>query len=416
MAFGDLKRLMVFMPPRHGKSEFVSHYFPAWFLSSFPDKRIILTSYEATFAATWGRKVRNTLAEAKRQGHTEVELAPDSKAAASWNIRGRAGGMHTGGVGGALTGYGGDLLLIDDPVKNAAQAYSHTYRENAKEWYRSTFRTRAEPGAAIVVVVTRWHEDDLAGWLLRESGEEWEVISLPALAEENDPLGRPVGAALWPQRYDEAALALSRTNVGSYWWAALYQQRPAPREGGMFKRHWFQIMETLVPSQVQKWVRYWDKAATEGGGDWTVGVKMAKLVDGAYVITDVQRDQLSSSGVRQQVKQTSDLDGHEVPVAMEQEPGSAGKDVAEEFKRLLTGVAFHCEPVTGSKALRAEGLAAQAEAGNVLLLKGDWNADFLEEVAAFNPAADGVDDQVDAASGAFGRLTQGSGKPFFGAV
>jgi len=386
----------------------ISRYFPAWYLSSFPDKRVILTSYEATFAASWGRHVRNTLAEAKRAGYTSVELAADSKAAASWNIEDHEGGMHTAGVGGAITGYGGDLLLIDDPVKGHAEAYSHTYRERAKEWYGSTFYSRAEPGAAIVIVATRWHQDDLPGWVLSNSGEQWEVISLPALAEENDLLGREPGQALWPSRYDEVALAAIKREQGSYWWAALYQQRPAPREGGMFKRHWFPLVDQ-VPDDVFQWVRYWDKAATEGGGDWTVGVKMCRTKSGKYVVADLERKQYGPAGVRSLVKRTAEDDGLALPIAMEQEPGSAGKDVAVEFRDLLRGYAFHCAPVSGSKGLRAQGLAAQAEAGNVLLVRGAWNADFIEELAAFNPDADGVDDQVDAASGAFNRLTRQPG-------
>src|SRR5690348_3861723 len=204
VAAGHIRRLMVFMPPRHGKSELVSHYFPAWYLGTRPNRRVILTSYEADFAATWGRKVRDVLAEF---GPTlyGVRVRDDSSAANRWDLAEHTGGMVTAGVGGPITGRGADVLIIDDPVKNADDALSATMRERVWEWWRSTAYTRLEPSGAAVLVMTRWHEDDLAGRLLGEmeqGGEHWEVLRLPAIAEEeDDALGRHPGEALWPQRF-----------------------------------------------------------------------------------------------------------------------------------------------------------------------------------------------------------------------
>ena len=177
---------MVTLPPRHGKSQLISQYFPAWYLGTFPDRRTILTSYEAGFAAGWGRRARDVLEEFGPEVF-EVSVREDSSAADRWDINGHVGGMITAGVGGAITGRGADLLIIDDPVKNSEDAASKTMRDKAWEWYQSTAYTRLEPGGAIILVMTRWNEDDLAGRILKESqtgGEKWEVMNLPAIAEE----------------------------------------------------------------------------------------------------------------------------------------------------------------------------------------------------------------------------------------
>ena len=402
VAAGRCRRLMVFMPPRHGKSVFISQYFPAWFLGSFPDKHVLLCSYEATFAANWGRKAREAFLEASDAGLFRLKLKPEKQAASEWEIARHGGGMITAGVGGAITGRGGDVLILDDPVKNAEEAQSLTYRERSWDWYLSTFLTRAEPGASIVIIQTRWHHDDISGRILagaQGNGERWEVISFPALAEEADPLGRALGEALWPARYPAPKLEAIKHQIGSYWWAALYQQRPSPREGGMFKRHWFEVVDAL-PANPQAWVRFWDKAATQGGGDWTVGVKMCRA-SGTYYVADVVRVQESSGAVKALIVNTAKRDGR-ILVAMEQEPGSSGKDVIAEYTKALAGYAFRGVPSTGSKEVRADPLASQAEGGNLKLLRGPWNQAFIEELCAF-PTGEN-DDQVDAASGAFGCL------------
>jgi predicted phage terminase large subunit-like protein len=238
---GKIKRALVTMPPRHGKSEFLSDRFPAWYLLTHPDKRVILASYAAEFAATWGRKARGLLQEFGMR-FFDVGLQHDSKAADAWNIQGHQGGMQTCGVGGPLTGKGADILIIDDPVKNAEEANSELIREKTWEWYKSTAYTRLEPGGSIILIQTRWHEDDLAGRILahaKETGEEWRIINLPAFAEPGDALGRQPDQPLWPERYDRPALEATRKTIGSYWFSALYQQRPVPPEGGMFKKAWF---------------------------------------------------------------------------------------------------------------------------------------------------------------------------------
>lgn len=230
------------MPPRHGKSEFASKYFPAWFLGRFPDKKIILASYEADFAAQWGRKVRDLL-EQYGSRFFGISVRRDSKAADRWELAASDGGMQTAGVGGAITGKGADLLIIDDPVKNAEQANSEVYREKTWEWYTSTAYTRLEPGGAVILIQTRWHEDDLAGRILeqaRKTGEPWATVNLPALAGEEDELGRAYGEPLWPERYNLSDLNRIRGALGTYQFTALYGQSPMAPTGNVFKRSWFQ--------------------------------------------------------------------------------------------------------------------------------------------------------------------------------
>lgn len=214
----------------------------------------MLASYAADFAAQWGRKARDLMTEVADWYGLKVRddvAARDAWELARWNsgiraYRGTGGGMVTAGIGGPLTGRGGDIIIIDDPVKNAEEAFSAVYREKTWEWFNSTLYSRLEPNAAIVLILTRWHYDDLAGRLLAQSaegGEYWEHINLPALAIENDPLGRQPGEALWPERYDVDRLREIETSVGPYWFSALYQQNPVPLGAGIFAREDFRYYE-----------------------------------------------------------------------------------------------------------------------------------------------------------------------------
>jgi len=244
IAEGRITRLIVTMPPRHGKSEMCSKYFPAWYLNKYPEKRVILCSYGDDFASEWGRKVRDLV-----RTHTDklqIKINEASKAADRWDLEGHRGGMKTAGVGGQITGRGAHLLIIDDPVKDAAEANSATIRDQKWDWWRTTARTRLEPGGAVIIIQTRWHEDDLTGRILRDEDEAdpWTIINLPAFAEEDDPLGRTPGTALCPERYDENALAAIKASVGNQAFSALYQQRPQPEGGGAFKRDDFRYYST----------------------------------------------------------------------------------------------------------------------------------------------------------------------------
>lgn len=243
-----MEGLLVSMPPRHGKSMLCSQYFPAWYLFHHPDHRLMFMSHNANFSKTWGTKARDAFsAVAPWRG---LRLRTDTYASDHWAIADHEGGMDTTGVGGSITGRGANCFIADDMIKNSKEANSKTFQRNAWELWISSVETRSEPGCVFLVVGTRWHEDDVIGRLERQilSGDRpnWRIMRFPAIAEEDDPLGRPVGAALWPERFSiEWLLDRKRrqdhdeARLGAYWWDAVYQQRPTPREGGIMKRQWF---------------------------------------------------------------------------------------------------------------------------------------------------------------------------------
>jgi predicted phage terminase large subunit-like protein len=229
------KVIVIDAPPRHGKSEFVSRWLPAWYLLSHPDRRVILASYGADFARSWGRKVREIVKEWHRFTDPRARVSPHTSAATDWETV-AGGGMITAGVGGPLTGRGAHLLLLDDYLKNDVEALSATTRDRHWDWWQTTASTRLEPGGVAIVMATRWHQDDLSGRILRqaEEGESAPVthLHLPAIAEENDVLGREPGEALWPERWPIESLEDRRRKTDPFWWSALYQGRPT-RSGRM---------------------------------------------------------------------------------------------------------------------------------------------------------------------------------------
>jgi hypothetical protein len=219
--------------------------FPAWHLGRNPDHRIILASYGASLARKNSRYARNVVQLNRyRAVFPGVELADDSHAVDAWDIKGREGGLDALGVGGGVAGKGGNIIIIDDPVKSRVEAESKVYRDRTWDWFNDDLYTRREPGAATIAVMTRWHQDDLVGRLLKKQPGRWEMLNLPALAEGDDPLGREEGAALWPWRYPIEELDEIRYRLGMYAFASLYQQRPVPREGGLFK--WKDIEDNRV--------------------------------------------------------------------------------------------------------------------------------------------------------------------------
>lgn len=399
---------------RHGKSEYASHWLPAWFLGRNPNKRVILATHEATFARTWGRRVRDTLTE---YGPTQFGITPaqGNRAANEWGIDQHTGGMLTVGVGGAPIGRGGDLIIVDDPFANWRDGTSPLRQHQVQEWWTGTMESRREPGAAVILICARWHENDLSGFLLDEAPDEWTEVRLPALCDDpaTDPLGRSEGEPLWPARYDLDDLAKARNRVslilGSLVWDAQYQQAPSTPDGGMFSADWPTLDRSVVDAgSIGQWVRRWDLAATAQGGDWTVGVLATTLGDGRTVIVDVTAGQWAPDDVRAQLAACAQLDPPDTRIVIPQDPGQAGKDQAQQLTRMLAPHRVEAVPETGSKETRAAGLAAQQRAGNVLLVPGDWNRSFITELAAFPRARH--DDQVDAAAGAFNALHTSGGE------
>jgi predicted phage terminase large subunit-like protein len=255
---GDIKRLIISMPPRHTKSEFVSRRLPAYIFGLNPDAKIISCSYSADLASAMNRDVQRIIDSPEYK-----ELFPDTRLSSAnvrttahesylrnsdiFEIVGHKGIYKCAGVGGSITGYGFDYGIIDDPTKNREEAESETYRKKVKEWYMSTFRTRKQKGAAILITMTRWHEDDLVGWLLdlaekNSKADQWEVLSLPALSEETlSPydLRTGPGQALWPDEFPEVDLLSTKESLTTYEWLSLYQQRPSAAAGNLVKKEHF---------------------------------------------------------------------------------------------------------------------------------------------------------------------------------
>lgn len=258
VASGELKRLIINMPPRHTKSEFASYVLPSWFLGRFPEKKVIQTAHTAELAVGFGRKVRNLVgSEDYQKVFPGVTLRQDSKAAGRWNTS--AGGEYFAiGVGGAVTGKGADLLIIDDPhSEQEGQSGDSSVFDRVYEWYTSGPRQRLQPGGAIVIVMTRWHKRDLTGQILKSSvqrsgSDEWEVIELPAIL--------PSGSALWPEFWKLDELNKLKAELPTAKWQAQYQQDPTSEEGAIVKREWWKIWEHDDPPECEFIIQSWDTA------------------------------------------------------------------------------------------------------------------------------------------------------------
>jgi len=409
VAAGRIRRLIITLPPQNGKSKLASHWFPIWFLETFPDKRIVLVSYGAEYAESWGRTVRNGIDEHSQ--NLSVRLASDNGSAGEWETT-VGGGMLSVGIGGSVTGRRANLLIFDDPIKNAEEAGSETHRKKVWEFFQSAAYTRLTPDGCIIVIMTRWHEDDLVGKLDREErggGEKWERINLPAIAEENDAMGRSIGEPLWPSRWSLEALARIKRAIGSYFWAALYQQRPAPPEGNYFKRAWFEIIEPDRVPAIRAWQRSWDLAATAEGEngnddpDWLAGAKVGISESGIYYVAGMVRERLTPQGVESIIKQTAQIDGRQVAIRIEQEGAASGKIVKYYYTGMLDG--FNARFVSvpkSSKFIRSGPFNAACERGDVKIVNGPWVEAFLDELAAFPNGSH--DDQVDAVVGGYEGL------------
>ena len=398
---GSSKRLMIFLPPRHYKSEMVTVRYSAWRLECDPSMRVIIGAYNQLLADKFSRKARRIVG-------SRIPLAKDRQAVQDWETQ-EGGGLRAVGVGSGITGQGGDLVIIDDPVKSREEAQSEVHREKVWDWYTDDIYTRLEQDSAVILIMTRWHEDDLAGRILAsEQAPDWTVISLPAEAEEGDPLGREIGDALCPEKFDKAALADRRAVLGNSYYA-LYQQRPQPKEGEMFKAHWFRTVRAYPVGT--EWVRYWDNAGTQGGGAYSCGVLMGRTPERRYIVADVVRGQWSPHERESMKKLTAAQDRATygtVRIWNEQEPGSAGKESAQATIKNLEGYIVHAETATGDKVTRAEPFAAQCEAGNVDLLEGPWNGAYIREMTSFPNGK--YKDQVDGSSGGFNKLSLAKSK------
>lgn len=408
LAYKEIRRLMVFMPPRHGKSELVSRKFPAYLLGRNPDTSIISCSYSADLASRMNRDVQR-LIDSERY----LELFPGTQLSNQhtrrfyetrytrnnnmFEVVDKKGTYRSSGVGGGITGMGGEYIIIDDPVKNREDADSATMREKVYDWYTSTLYTRLEKDGCILLTLTRWHEDDLAGKLLKaaqEGADQWTILELPAVCEyPPKPYDvRQEGEALWKWKYDEEALEKMKVTVGSRDWAALYQQHPTPGEGGTFKREWWNYYKVL-PDGLYDFVQSWDCTFKDAqSSDYVVGQVWARKGSSRYLLDQV-RGRMSFTETLRAIRSLS----AKWPQAIRKlvEDKANGTAVIDVLRKEIPGL-IPVEP-EGGKIVRANAVTAVAEAGNIYLPNpsiAPWVHDFVEEHAVFPNGAN--DDQVDA--------------------
>ena len=413
---GQIKRLIINIPPRHMKSLTTSVAWPAWTWAQDPDPalpllgpavRFLSLSYAFNLSVRDSRKSRILLQSQKyrRYWGDRVQLAGDQNAKARFENT-EKGYRLASSVEGMATGEGGDIDIIDDPL-SAKDKESPVSRAGVIEWWTQVMPTRLNDPVhgAFVIIMQRLHHQDLTGHVLaQETG--WTHLCLPARYEPDHPHVFPAdprkksGALLWAERFPEKEVAALEMTMGAYGSAGQLQQRPAPRQGGMFERTWFEIVPA-APAKARA-VRGWDLAGTtKKTSPWTVGLKMSHW-KGDYYIEHVERFRGTPGEVEKRFKNRAKQDGKSVIVDFPQDPGQAGKSQRRALTKLLPGYNVRSSPETGSKPTRAEPLSAQAEAGNVHLVKGAWNNDLLDEFELF-PNSDYLD-QVDAASRAFARL------------
>lgn len=409
---GEITRLLINVPPGTMKSLLTSVFWPAWTWGPRDEQshRVMATSHSERLAVRDNLRCRRLIQSDWYQARWPVRLTTDQNAKTKFeNDR---TGFREAMPFTSLTGSRGDSLVIDDPL-SVDDAASEAKREAVNQTFLESVPTRLNnpKSSAIVVIMQRLHERDVSGVILaRDLG--YEHLMLPMEFEPDrrcvtsigfsDPR-KTDGELLFPERFPREVVDRDKRVMGSYASAGQMQQRPAPRDGGMFKRHWFEVVEAAPAASLL--VRRWDFAATEGGKgdpDYTVGLKMSKSA-GIYYVEHVVRERCNPAGVERLVKATGEQDGKGVKIRIPQDPGSAGKAYAAHIIRMMAGYMIRAELETGSKEVRAAPVSAQAEAGNVKLVRGPWVEDFLDEVCVFPNGAH--DDQVDALSGAFAELT-----------
>ncbi len=404
VASGDLSRVLVFAPPRHGKSELLKR-FVAWYLGRYPDKTVIVASYNDDLAADFGRAVRRLLNSHGKELFG-VELASDSAAVGRFGIEGHAGGLYAVGIGGSLTGRGADLLIVDDVIKSDVEALSETTQRRHLNWWKSTALTRLEPDAAIVGIGTRWSVDDLLGRLA--DSDSFEVVRLPAVAEDGDVLGRKPGEALWPERYPTEVLAKIRAEQGGFWWAAQYQGTPEPVSGNLFARDYFReysevdasyvLDGKLIPAEDCLRFAVADTALSDKRtADYTVVGMFATTPDRDLLLLERWRGRYSGP---EQVKLLQRVYEEWSPAYIGIEGGTAGLHTIQELQTDLPIKELRAD---GSKVARATTAATLLEQGRIWFPKKSWRDEWDAELVMFPHGRN--DDQTDVLSYAALQLT-----------
>jgi predicted phage terminase large subunit-like protein len=416
IAMGEA-RIIVEVPPRHGKSELISVHTPIWFLEHFPWASILLTTYAADLATGFGRRVRDAFLQ-DSGGFLKTRIRDDVQRT-DYFLTTEGGGMGSVGVGGPITGRGAHLLLVDDYIKNWAEASSDLVLQAIWDWFITTAYTRLEPGGSCVILATRWVLNDLIG-RLKESDQTgfWKCIRLPAIAGADDPLNRQIGEALWPARYPLDKLLQIRSILGEFMFSAMFQQDPKPV--GETKVDIAQLREVeIIPNiQLYRWVRSWDFAATgdekkkrRNKSDWSVGTLIGTngrpgATTATTAIADMIRGRWKPDQVENILRATAEADGTAVPIILEQEPGSSGKAYAQHLAtNVLRGFTVRIVPPAGeNKWIRGQPYLAAVSHGRVVMLKATWNTIHKGELEVFPNGK--WDDTVDSTALGFNDLHQ----------
>lgn len=391
IARGECDRLGIFLPPGSAKSTYASVLFPPWYLAQRPDACLIGASHTQELAEKWGRRVRNLLQA--NSAILNIGVADDNSAAGRWETT--TGGEYlASGIRGGISGRRADLAIIDDPIRSREDADSQDIRDKQWDWWRFDLGPRLKPNAAVILIQTRWHEDDLAGRILKEESSRWRIIKLPMEAtSRDDPLGRAVGEPLWPEWFNDQMRADAKRD--SRVWSALYQQEPVPDTGNYFKREWFIPVDVVPPKESLRLYGGSDYAVTGGGGDYTVHGVLGIDSDGNPWLVDVWRKQASSE---EWVEALCDLVIKWKPMAWSEENGQiksgVGPFLTREMNDRKAYVAREQFPTRGDKAVRAQSFRGLiATRGLRIPATAPWRGEFESELLRF-PA--GVhDDQVD---------------------
>lgn len=406
---GQLRRAFFQLPIRHGKTEHNSEGYPAYRIEKNATTRVLMCSYNQNQAQKMSRAIRRVC---KARG---VAISTDRDTAGEWETT-AGGGVRAVGAGSGVASVNADLIVVDDPIGSRDEAESPAGRDRVWDWFTNDLLARCEPHTAVLFTMSRWHTDDPAGRLRDQQGDRWEVLDLPGRAEPNDPLGRAENEPLWPELRDANWLDEKRAELGEYGFASLIQGRPRPREGGMFKWSWWQLMDE-IPAQGQM-IRYWDLAGTQPRGgshdpDYSAGVLACRMLDKRTAIIDVARERLGIAARDAWLETICLQDLHRfrgrIRWWIETEAGIAGTERTQALVRRLQalGMPVSTEHPTGNKVHRAEPLASKVEAGNVVLCPDTpahrWREPLRAEGADFPNGRH--DDQIDAAAGADAKLT-----------
>jgi predicted phage terminase large subunit-like protein len=406
---GKRPRLALMAPPQHGKS-WAATDFIAWIAGKNPNLKTIFASYSADLGSRTNLDLQRMLTSETYQrifGRIKIGTHGWQCNEELIEFAGYRGSFRNTTVMGAINGMELHLGVIDDPVKGRAEAQSRLIRDKTWNWFTDDFCSRFAANGALLIIMTRWHVDDLLGHFIER--KDVKVLRYPAIAEATDNY-RQLGDPLFPQLKPPDFLLAQQKLLTEASWQSIYQQHPIIVGGGIFPIEKLAVLPTWDRKGIKRSVRYWDKAGTASeDAAFTVGVLMHMMQDGRYVIEHVTRGKWSALEREQKIKAWAEQDRRTIKrsyeIGVEQEPGSGGKESAEATIRNLAGYRVFADRVTGSKEVRAEPFAAQVQGGNVYLVAGSWIPDFLEEMENF--PAGRYKDQVDAASGAFARLTQG---------